>query len=778
MITIARISSVVVGGVVYAFLSATFFEFRGGWITLAGAFIAFFLVRLFLLSSTGYKHAAMMVSLGRGVSVMCGITALLIQYQLKKNWLYFIGTGLLVMLVVRFAWAGLEGWSLRRSLKEEMRGTIDVTLEEVLTQTETKPAPQRTPGGGQEPPPPPEATTIEAPAPNTHPNGVIPTGSSVRFPDFTQVGRVNVGNVIAIAADGSLVVQTPDGNHHDIPKTAAQVETLAPLPPPPRSATEIQRTEGIGAVEAIRRAKAERDAYQQQTGVVSPDNPVDDHEAMANDPRSPLEIQQELDGIVPPPAPVDPNAPPPRPLTAIEQAAGNVAAPTPAQAAAGNHRMGHIRVGGLAATIKMPLGSERTGVSADGTPWSSTMGADYGYIRGTKGAAGDHVHAYFGPEAARANPPPVWMLDQIEPASGLFDEHKAMIGFPNRNAALTAYHASFSDGSAASRIGAITAMPWQQFRAWVASGNTKQPVAYVPPPSVDQQAAAQGAADTERHKQALTAIASVLATQNQLDLTRAQVNEAAVEHLAGLTPAEAILKVAHRHMIKAIVNAGATPHVEQPRTESTADQTGPQPGGQPGRPAGGPGTGHQPNPLAPDPSLGPSEFAPDVQPDDRIVRVEVPTLLKPAPEAHGVGGEPPITPTTQTIETPRSGSYRQGAIPVGSKVMMYDFTQASEFAPGTVVGIKDDWLIVDQGDGEQHEVPLSPYTVQVIQLAPSPPPPRSATTIMRDDGIGGLWAVQKAKTERDAYTAATGVVIPDNAVDDAKAMLNDPCTEA
>ena len=469
-----------------------------------------------------------------------------------------------------------------------------VTLEQVLTQTETKPAPQRTPGGGQEPPPPPEATTIEAPAPNTHPNGVIPTGSGVRFPDFTQVTGVNAGNVIAIAGN-SLVVQTPDGNHHDIPKTAAQVETLAPLPPPPRSATEIQRAEGIGAVEAIRRAKAERDAYQQQTGVVSPDNPVDDHEAMANDPRSPMEIQQELDGIVPPPAPVDPNALPPRPLTAIEQAAGNVAAPTPAQADAGNYRMGHIRVGGLAATIETPLGSERTGVSADGTPWSSTMGADYGYIRGTKGADGDHVDAYFGPEAARANPPPVWMLDQIEPASGLFDEHKAMIGFPDRNAALTAYHASFSDGSAASRIGAITAMPWQQFRAWVASGNTKQPVAYVPPPSVDQQAAAQGAADTERHKQALTAIAGVLATQNQLDLTRAQINEAAVEHLAGLTPAEAILKVAHRHMIKAIVNAGATPHVEQPRTESTADQTGARSGGQPGRPAGGPGAGIAPS---------------------------------------------------------------------------------------------------------------------------------------------------------------------------------------
>ena len=69
--------------------------------------------------------------------------------------------------------------------------------------------------------------------------------------------------------------------------------------------------------------------------------------------------------------------------------------PTEAQKTAGNYLKGHARIHGLDVTIENPKGSFRTGVH-DGKPWRVRMPADYGYIRGTTGADGDHVDCYVG----------------------------------------------------------------------------------------------------------------------------------------------------------------------------------------------------------------------------------------------------------------------------------------------------------------------------------------------------------------------------------------------
>lgn len=165
----------------------------------------------------------------------------------------------------------------------------------------------------------------------------------------------------------------------------------------------------------------------------------------------------------------------------IEAAASQVATPTPGQAEAGNYRKGHIKLHGLDIAIETPAGGERHGIDPDGKPWTTVMPGDYGEIKRSKGADGDPVDVYLGPSAHEANQHPVWIVDQIDPKTGQFDEHKAMIGYPTRQAAETAYRAGFSDGSGQSRMGAVSDMGWPQFIRWARRGNTTDPLRYQPP---------------------------------------------------------------------------------------------------------------------------------------------------------------------------------------------------------------------------------------------------------------------------------------------------------
>jgi hypothetical protein len=109
-------------------------------------------------------------------------------------------------------------------------------------------------------------------------------------------------------------------------------------------------------------------------------------------------------------------------------------------------------VHGLDVFIETSLGAERSGTAPDGSPWTVTMPADYGFIRKTNGADGEAVDCYVGPDADTER---VWIVYQNDVATGEFDEHKVMLGFPDRAAALVTYVAGFSDGRGAERIGKI-----------------------------------------------------------------------------------------------------------------------------------------------------------------------------------------------------------------------------------------------------------------------------------------------------------------------------------
>jgi hypothetical protein len=199
------------------------------------------------------------------------------------------------------------------------------------------------------------------------------------------------------------------------------------------------------------------------------------------------EIRAEQDAIVNPPEP-EPEATRSNPVVVespedLDRAALRTnPAPTPAQAEAGNYAKAVVDWNGLRINIETPRGGER--VAKDGS-WSvPDFPAHYGEIRRTEGADGDPVDVYMGPDVGA---PGVFVIDQIDPATGRFDEHKVMLGFSTPEAAMQVYGRAFSDGSAQQRIGAVKPMTLLQFKNWLKNGDATQPVAYVPKPAVPAQ---------------------------------------------------------------------------------------------------------------------------------------------------------------------------------------------------------------------------------------------------------------------------------------------------
>lgn len=147
--------------------------------------------------------------------------------------------------------------------------------------------------------------------------------------------------------------------------------------------------------------------------------------------------------------------------------------PSEAQKLAGNYQKGHIKVLGLDVTIENPKGSTRSGTSPNGQQWSVEMPAHYGYVKRSSGADGDQVDVYVGDNPASKR---VYVVDQRDPATRRFDEHKAIMGAGSLTEARDLYARAFSDRSGMDRIGAITPMSISEFRAWLREGDTTKPV--------------------------------------------------------------------------------------------------------------------------------------------------------------------------------------------------------------------------------------------------------------------------------------------------------------
>ena len=146
--------------------------------------------------------------------------------------------------------------------------------------------------------------------------------------------------------------------------------------------------------------------------------------------------------------------------------------PTEAQKKAGNYKKGHLTFGGYNFTVETPKGTTRSGKYEQGKPWSVTMHDTYGYILGKIGVDGDHIDMFIN-DAADLDTfdGNVYVVDQVNPETGKFDEHKVMYGYSSEEAATEAYLANYSKDWKG--LGKVTSVPKSTFDKWLESSNRK-----------------------------------------------------------------------------------------------------------------------------------------------------------------------------------------------------------------------------------------------------------------------------------------------------------------
>lgn len=147
--------------------------------------------------------------------------------------------------------------------------------------------------------------------------------------------------------------------------------------------------------------------------------------------------------------------------------------PTEDQKESGNYKKGHIKIHGMDITIENPKGSMRSGESKAGKKWSTKMTAHYGYIKRTESEAdGDHVDVFIGPD------PKSWLVyivDQVNPKTRAFDEHKCILGCKTEAEAKKLYLSNYEKGWKG--LSAVKFMIIPQFKRWLEDGDTGKPVA-------------------------------------------------------------------------------------------------------------------------------------------------------------------------------------------------------------------------------------------------------------------------------------------------------------
>ncbi len=112
----------------------------------------------------------------------------------------------------------------------------------------------------------------------------------------------------------------------------------------------------------------------------------------------------------------------------------------------------------LRISIENAKGSYRAGVGPDGREWRVYMYHDYGYIRGTEGNDGEHLDVYVGPEPESTQ---AYVVRQVSPDTGAYDEDKVLLGFGSSLAAKTAYLKQYDTPKF---FGGIRSIPMDAFK--------------------------------------------------------------------------------------------------------------------------------------------------------------------------------------------------------------------------------------------------------------------------------------------------------------------------
>lgn len=101
-----------------------------------------------------------------------------------------------------------------------------------------------------------------------------------------------------------------------------------------------------------------------------------------------------------------------------------------------------------------PRGSVRRGRNKQ-NPWSMKMNNDYGKL--VRDDSGEYINAFVGPNKNCSH---IFIIRQVEPESGEYDEDKVMLGFDNSKNAVDSYLSHYDDPN---RFGWVTVMSPDQF---------------------------------------------------------------------------------------------------------------------------------------------------------------------------------------------------------------------------------------------------------------------------------------------------------------------------
>lgn len=134
------------------------------------------------------------------------------------------------------------------------------------------------------------------------------------------------------------------------------------------------------------------------------------------------------------------------------------ALPRPTRDAAHTAALGMAYYHGLPVVVEHPQGSALR-------RYNIRLPADYGYIQGIPGADGDDLDCYVGPSHQSDH---VFVVDQLDPQTGKFDEHKVMLGYLTPETALEDYMLGHGDSKRA--FGDLTEMTMEEFKRWASTG--------------------------------------------------------------------------------------------------------------------------------------------------------------------------------------------------------------------------------------------------------------------------------------------------------------------
>src|SRR5262249_33361614 len=129
---------------------------------------------------------------------------------------------------------------------------------------------------------------------------------------------------------------------------------------------------------------------------------------------------------------------------------------------------------GIPIVIENEKGSTRSGVDEQGRAWQHRFAAPYGYIENTRDHDGMESDVFVGPNKYSNK---AFIIDQFNPTTRDFDEHKCFVGFSTKQQILKTYRDSYGPVYGADHtIGAITEMSVNEFKQWLQRGNEPEPV--------------------------------------------------------------------------------------------------------------------------------------------------------------------------------------------------------------------------------------------------------------------------------------------------------------